>query len=273
MSFSVIIPSRTDRNLHACVDAIRAAGETCRVIVVDDGLKDRRADCVYVKGVKPFVYARNCNLGIAACGPGWIMNPKPCQLHEVHIQSPGEDVILLNDDALLKTPMGFTRMAEEAADYPYVGIVSAVCNNVGNVNQHPRQSTHQDSGLCDWCSGDSRDDQHGCNHRLREEERMVCFISVFIKRSTIDKVGLLDERYVKYGLDDDDYCFRVRHAGLSIGIFDHCFVDHSELTSTFRGGPADAGDFKPNLRLFIAKWGHDNRGLPKEQSPWRELFT
>ena len=33
---SIIIPSKTDANLGACVRAIRAAGETATVIVVDD---------------------------------------------------------------------------------------------------------------------------------------------------------------------------------------------------------------------------------------------
>ncbi len=250
MAFSILIPSKNIANLRPCIDAISAAGETARIIVIDDGLAERwdEPGLEYVWGRPGFVYARNINIGIAACGPSWSMNKKPCQLHEVHVQTPGDDVILLNDDALLKTPMGFTRMVEEAHKYTELGIVSAACNNVGNTNQHPK-------GI-----------------GMRADDRMVCFVAVLIKRTTIDAVGLLDERYVKYGLDDDDYCFRVRHAGLKIGIFDHCIVDHSELTSSFRGGPADAGDFKPNLRLFIEKWGYDNRGLPKEQSPWKELF-
>jgi len=38
MSYSVVIPSKNIGNLTACVSALRACGETCRVIVVDDGL-------------------------------------------------------------------------------------------------------------------------------------------------------------------------------------------------------------------------------------------
>ena len=228
MPFSVIIPSRTDRNLHACVDAIRAAGETCRVIVIDDGLKDRRADCEYIQGIKKFVYARNCNLGIAAADR--------------------DDCLLLNDDCTLKTPMGFTLMANEVAKYPEIGLVSATCDNVGNTNQYPK-------GI-----------------GMRTDDRMVCFTSVLIKRSTIDLIGGLDESFVFYGLDDDAYCLETRLAGLKIGIFDGCYVSHSELTSTFRGMPESSGDFRPNLKIFIEKYKYDNRGLPKEQSPWKELF-
>src|SRR3954463_8946385 len=102
MSFSVIIPSRTDSNLHACVDAIREAGETCRVIVVDDGLKDRRADCEYVQGVKPFVYARNCNLGIAAASGLQLLSEQKYESGQIATyQSSKPDILLLNDDCTL----------------------------------------------------------------------------------------------------------------------------------------------------------------------------
>ena len=70
----------------------------------------------------------------------------------------------------------------------------------------------------------------------------------------LERVGLLDERFDCYGGDDDDYCYRVRKAGLKIGIFDGCFVDHSTLTSTFRGRSL-AGNYQPNLKVFAEKWG------------------
>jgi GT2 family glycosyltransferase len=52
---------------------------------------------------------------------------------------------------------------------------------------------------------------------LREDPRMVCFIAVLIPRRTIEAVGLLDEDYDCYSHQDDDYCHRVRKAGLKIG--------------------------------------------------------
>ena len=164
----------------------------------------------------------------------------------------GGDVILLNDDALLQTPGGFTALQREGEYHPEFGVISSSCNNVGNMNQ-----MRQRGGM------------------LRHDPRMVCFVSVLIPRRTIDTVGLLDERFVDYGCEDDDYCQRVRNAGLKIGIFDGCFVDHSQLTSTFRGadnGGGRGGDFKPNLRRYIEKWGVDNRGVSRENSPWKALF-
>jgi hypothetical protein len=216
-SLSIIIPSKTDLNLGACVRAIRAAGETCTVIVVDDfdGPTRFLLPCDepvdWQMGQKPFVFARNINIGI---------------------QAAAGDVLLLNDDALLKTPGGFSAMQRMGAARPEYGLIAATCNNVGNRRQWPQNKLG-----------------------VRDEPRMVCFVCVFIPRQTLDEVGLLDERFVGYGCDDDDYCLRVRNAGLKIGIFDGCFVDHSALKSTFRGRALSAGNYQPNLKLFAEKWG------------------
>lgn len=247
MAFSIIIPSRTASNLVPCILAIREAGETARIIVVDDfpyplpdgfswqasGL-DLTRDIV-TTGADPFVFARNVNIGIKTAGT--------------------DDVILLNDDALLETSKGFSSIGATQSARPEFGLIAASCNTVGNVNQH--RQCRLTGGL------------------LREESRMVCFVCIYIPRSTINAVGLLDERFVGYGMDDDDYCLRVRAAGLKIGIFDGCFVDHGSLTSSYRGpdnGGGKGGDYRPNMKLFIEKWGVDNRGLGKDRSPFKALF-
>jgi GT2 family glycosyltransferase len=239
---SVIIPSKTATNLSACIKGICGEWERYRpgplvdgrveairippapeVIVIDDdpGGSVKKVAEYYearrVEGVKPFVYARNCNLGIVEAGT--------------------DDVILLNDDALLQTPGGFTAMQRAAAEHPEYGIIAAVTNIVGNQNQMP-----QGVGL-------------------REDPRMVCFVCVFIPRRTIDRVGLLDEEFVGYGFDDDSYCLRVRRAGLKIGIYDGCFVDHGSLRSTFRGDPRTPANLEHNAAIFRSKYGADNWAL------------
>lgn len=190
---SVIIPSRNSANLLNSLAAVKG-WDSANVIVVDDGLEwhDREskqfvvAGSTVIAGEKPFIYARNVNLGIRAAG--------------------SDDVILLNDDALLETPGGFTAMHRFALDHPEYGVVSAKTNV--------------------------------CNHLLPLSLSFVC---VLIRRPVIDVIGLLDERFtgsiageMVYGGEDDDYCYRVRRHGMKIGVFRDCFVDHSKLTSTFR---------------------------------------
>ncbi len=230
---SVIIPSCTVNNLRQCIDRIRQYEPGMSVIVVNDGLEppDWRPvpmglPYMEIPGVNPFIYARNINLGIKAAG--------------------GDDVILLNDDALLETPGGFTALQQVAANHPECGLMSAATNG-GNLRQR-RQP------------GDS----------VRYDHPMVAFVCVFIPRTTLTKVGLLDERFgLKadakigprgYGCDDDDYCWRVeRHANMKLGIYDGCFVDHRSLTSTFRGNPKRPADVILHEQLFLKKWGRHPR--------------
>ncbi len=229
-SLSVVIPSKNAANLTECLKALRWHEPNLHVVVVDDGLAFRPEgfQVEYVSGVKPFVFARNVNIGIAAAG--------------------SSDVVILNDDAKLQTSGGFNGLQYMA--YKTAGVLSAACNNVGNPNQWRQKPPYV----------------------TREENRTLCFVCVCIPRHVLIGVGLLDERFTDYGLDDDDYCLRVRRAGYKLGVFDGCYVDHGSLTSSYRGEAGAGGDFKPNLRRFIEKWSFDNWNQPKESSQWPELF-
>ncbi len=227
MSLSVIIPSRTASNLGACVRAIRAAGETCRIIVVDDfdGSTRFLLPCDepvdWQTGVKPFIFARNINVGIRAAGD--------------------DDVILMNDDALLQSHGGFTGMQRKSRPANQYGIISATTNLAGNPAQ--QRAPHFSLG------------EPGLDAPLRDEPRTVAFVCVLIPRRTIEHVGLLDENFVAYGWEDNDYCRRVRNAGLKIGIFDGCYVDHGSLRSTFRGNPRSPGNIAAGAEIYRSKWG------------------
>ncbi|MFV9504136.1 MAG: glycosyltransferase [Oscillochloridaceae bacterium umkhey_bin13] len=125
MTFVVVILSARASNLVPCVQALLAAEPTLapeRIVVVDDGARAEAAPHLppirWVDGVKPFVFARNANLGIATAGEA--------------------DVILLNDDARLITPGGFGAMAAAITATPTVGVCSAAVQGaVGNRRQHP----------------------------------------------------------------------------------------------------------------------------------------
>ncbi len=268
MSFSVIIPSRNAANLVPCVEAVRKCEPDARIIVVDDGLDLSGADLtsanhcwlcdmdptLRIEGQKPFIFARNVNLGIQAALCRKIdmsipSDPDPVYIHALTLGDQSvKGVVILNDDAILQTPGGFSLLAKTAEEHPEFGVIAATCNNVGNKNQ--------------W----------RMSIGFRDEPRMVCFVAVLIPRRTIETVGLLDERFTSYGCEDDDYSLRVRKAGLKIGIHDGCYVDHGSLTSSFRGPAGAGGNFLPNMKLFIEKWGHDNWGKGRENSPFKDLF-
>lgn len=232
MSLSVIIPSRNFENLAACAAAVRLHEPGARIIVVDDGVQvhgytDARRlaelDLDFVAGVKPFVFARNVNVGMhAACGDS----------------DEFQDVVLLNDDAVLESPGGFSIM-RGAVEVHDLALVSASTNVVASPYQY--QTT----------SGGVRPARRYGLH----SHPTVAFVCVLIPAATIARVGLLDERFEAYGWEDVDYCRRVHDAGLKIAIDDRCFVDHGRLTSTFRGDPRAAGSIEPGKRIYLDKWG------------------
>ncbi len=226
-SLSVIIPSRTASNLIACVDAIRKNEPN----LLEDGTPP----------IGTSVFVIDDGLDLATAGGslndcGRIVGRKPFIFSRnvnLGITSTGsDDVIVCNDDAQLLSPSGFTVMQHAAEEHPEYGIISATTNVAGNLDQRPKGIGLRDAG-----------------------DRTVAFVCVLIPRRTIEAVGLLDERFTAYGWEDNDYCRRVRMAGLKVGIHDGCYVDHGSLVSTYRGGAHAAGDIEPGRRIFEAKWG------------------
>jgi GT2 family glycosyltransferase len=196
----VVILSRDDNNLEACIRAVIWHEPGLEILVVDDGLS-RLHPAVIVRGQKPFIFARNANIGIRAAGD--------------------HDVILLNDDALLETPGGFTALQRRAEETPHLGIVAAATNVARLALPYS-----------------------------------VAFVCVLLPRRVIDRVGLFDERFDCYGGEDDDYCYRVRGAGLTLEVSPLCRVDHSSLRSTFR--PAGGGrSIEDAHRIFREKHGFE----------------
>lgn len=219
-NLSVVIPSKTATNFVPCAEAVRRHEPEARIILIDDGMdlswlpRPDLMPCIGHRTGLPFVFSRNVNAGI--------------KLAE------RDDVVVLNDDALLETPGGFSLLQKAADEHPEFGLIGAVTNVTGASGQFP-----QTIGL--------------------REVSHIAFVCVLIPRKTIERVGLLDERYcLDYGVEDRDYCEICLRAGLKIGVHDFCYVDHGSLRSTFRGDPYASLSFARNLDLFNKKWGHSS---------------
>lgn len=226
---SVIIPSRDANNLVPCVQAIQRWENTfgIRIFVVDDGARENAqhvlAGVNWVDGIRPFCFSRNVNLGILAAGE--------------------DDVIILNDDAVLRSPSGFTGLHQIAHARRDYGVLSAVTNSVGNAEQMRRAGVTQPRTL----------------------SHTACFVCVLIRREVIEMVGLLDEEFEPAYFEDDDYCVRVRKAGLKIGAWDGCFVDHMCLTPTGRS----SGDNFELMARSLATYERKHGIHPRVPDAWR----
>jgi GT2 family glycosyltransferase len=219
MNFKVVILSARANNLVPCVRAIRVHEPDLppeNILVVDDGAR----------------------LAAAPLLPGitWLPGVKPFAFPRnanLGLKAAGTDVVLLNDDACLVTPGGLSGMAKQVSQHPELGVCSAgIYGQVGNPNQLAIPAG-----------------------RLRLETNTLAFVCVYIPWTTYQQIGPLDERFSGYGFDDNDYCNRVIQAGLRLGIWDGCVVDHSgRLPSTFRLRPEFQAQFQKNRRLYEAKW-------------------
>ena len=83
------------------------------------------------------------------------------------------------------------------------------------------------------------------------------FCAFFMPRSTLDAIGFFDEKFLIGGYEDNDYCYRIRKAGLKHGVIGSSFIHHF--------GSITLGEFKKtgdkhvsgNRNYFIEKWGED----------------
>lgn len=223
-TFNIVILSARPENLRRCLTSIlenEPALPRDRIVVVDDGA---RAGC-----------------GAEFPGVTWVNGIRPFVFsRNANLgirRSPG-DVILLNDDARLLVKFGFTSQSYATRARKDIGICSAAITGfVGNPAQKP--------GVV--AAG------------MRAETGTLAFISVYVPRETILKIGQLDERFVGYGYEDNDYCLRARKAGFKLAIYDGCIVEHgsTNATSTYRS-KADIGELmERNRRLYKEKWPHD----------------
>ncbi|MDG2148802.1 MAG: glycosyltransferase [Planctomycetota bacterium] len=164
-------------------------------------------------------------------------------------QAKGEYVILLNNDTYVTRGWVLDMIRHLRLD-PGLGLVGAVTNNIGN-------EAKIDIDYADMNEMASAARTYTMAHASESiSVNCVAFFCVGMRRSLIDAVGLLDEVYARGFFEDDDYCNRVRQAGLRVAIADDVFVHH-HLSASF--GAIDQTErqqlFDENKRIYESKWG------------------
>jgi GT2 family glycosyltransferase len=214
----IVIPSNSAERLRRCVAAIldRHVMAPSDIIVVDDGARaDWTADdpaVTWVPGIKPFLYARNANIGLAAAD---------------------DDAVLMGDDVLVKTPGAFDLLAETSRRTSVGAVSPAIDGVVGN----PLQKRVTSSAV-------------------RESARELCFVCVYLPQAALQRVGGLDERFVGYGCEDVDWCWRAQADGWRLLIDDRALVIHNGpgMESAFRSKPEIREMSAQARELLREKW-------------------
>lgn len=230
--WSVVIPSNNAGRLRRCVKSIFDAHPdlpASKIIVVDDGASEGWDDdydvyrsVVWVDGIKPFIYARNTNRGIA-------------EVISIGGHSIGcfDDVVVIGDDVTVRTPRAFDFLAETARRDKVFAVSPAIEGLVGNGDQHRRTQG-----------------------AVRETRNPLCFVCVYLTSEAIVQVGSLDEGFVHYGGEDVDWSWRAQSLGGRLLVDDRVLVRHNEegMASAFRSKPDIMELSAAGVAQLKAKW-------------------
>lgn len=155
-------------------------------------------------------------------------------------QATGDYLILLNNDVLV-TPGWISRLLFYAA-LPKIGLVGPVTNSIGN--EARVNAKYETASL--YTS------QHWGETLCLRNLAAFCWIE---PRSVYQKIGGLDEIFGRGMFEDDDYCFRVKKAGLEILCTDDTFIHHYGGASFKKIASQEYLDlFESNKKKFENKW-------------------
>jgi GT2 family glycosyltransferase len=228
-----------------CIESIysKTAYPNFELVVVDNGSSDETPD--YLAALKQShdnirVILNKENLGFASANNIGIR------------ESTGAYIILLNNDTIV-TRHWISGLIRHFKD-PQVGMVGPVTNNIGNeakiIVDYRATAEETDLSKIERFS-----DRYTRKKRdvYFEIQRLAMFC-VAIPRHTINKIGLLDERFSIGMFEDDDYSLRVAKAGFKILCAEDVFIHHFGGASFNKLAPATYQKiFDENRRKYEAK--------------------
>lgn len=238
---SVIIPSyRAKAELSLCLDSLRETIDVTsnEIIVIDNASDDEVTE--YLKRQNDIrLYCSDTNLGFpAACNLGIIM------------AKPDHDILLLHNDTMVSVNavfwlwMGLYESEE-------IGAAGSVSNSISN-HQQVKQEFEKGSDYMLFAEENNIPMEHPYEDKLR----LVGF-SMILKRSVLNRIGLLDERFSPAYFEDDDLSYRIIQAGYKLLLCKNSFVYHFSKGS-FRKNLRSYFDLvDKNAAKFKEKWGFD----------------
>ncbi len=242
--FSIIILNRNcRRELAECIQSIRdtVSSSDYEIIVVDNASNDgarewlrEQRDVRLIENSVNKSFSEGNNQGIRAAAPG-------------------NDIMLLNNDTVL-FPGAIDALRRGLYARPNTGAVSSL-TNAGGDQVVDRAFRTKDEYLNWWLS----EGVNECREYPDPYENRIWLMgfALMIKRTALEKVGLLDEDYY-YGFEDDDIGYRLIKAGYELLLCHDSFIFHyGSLSIEKDGAGASARLYDENRVKFLAKWDFD----------------
>jgi GT2 family glycosyltransferase len=217
MKASVIVPSWNGvAYIGGCLDAILAQDyPDFEVIVVDNGSTDGSAELVtrqypavrFIRGERNRGFSLAANTGLGA--------------------ATGELLILLNQDTVVQEGW-LAALAAALADHA-IGLAGCKLYYPDATIQHVGGFLYGKRGETGHLGHQERDE--GQYDQLADRD-FVTGAAIALTRSSLARIGPLDEGFTPAYYEDVDWCYRARRAGLRVVYVPDAQVVHYESTST-----------------------------------------
>ena len=237
MKASVIVLSWNGIDyLEGCLNAVLSQDYAgLEVIIVDNGSTDGSADFVAERFPQVQLIRNERNLGFAGG-------------NNVGLRAATGDVlVLLNQDTLVHG--GWLNALVAALDDPTMGLVGCKMLYPDGTLQHAGAYLHGARGEAQHIG------RHEADTGQYDQPCEVDFVtaaSIALKRSTLVRIGPLDEGYSPAYYEDIDWCYRARAAGLGVVYWPDAALTHYESVSTQTHSYAHKAVYHHNrLRLLF----------------------
>jgi len=224
-----------------CIQSIReyTKFDTYEIIVVDNHSTDetvswlrRQSDVRLIANGENLGFPKACNQGIEVAS--------------------GENILLLNNDVIV-THNWLENLLTCLYCNNNIGAVGTVTNSCSyyqaiSVSYQTIEEMHQFAV-----------DYNHSNPMLWEERLKLIGYCMLIKRTVVDRIGLLDEQFTPGNYEDDDYSLRIRKAGYKLILCKDTFIHHFGSTSFRENNTNNAYNnlLNTNRLKFYTKWGFD----------------
>jgi len=161
----------------------------------------------------------------------------------------GDYVVFLNNDTIV-TRGWITHLLKYLKNDPSIGMIGPVSNAVGNEAKIDVSYTSLD-GIDDFA------EQYSRKHAGETFEiPVLALFCAAIKRTLLENIGRLDERYDVGMFEDDDLCMRIKKAGFRLVCTEDVFIHHFQQ-GTFKLLDPEVYKriFQANRQRFEEKWG------------------
>jgi N-acetylglucosaminyl-diphospho-decaprenol L-rhamnosyltransferase len=246
----VIVSWNVRQELLACIDSVLASRAVdVELIVVDNASHDGSADAVAKRFPKVVLVRNSANLGFARAANQGIMQGK----------SPW--VFLLNPDATVP-PDAVAALVARLAELPDHGmIVPRLVDGNGNVQRSVFMSASIGVMLL-FTTGAYRFLSRSRKQRLlvpgawesvEQDVPWAVGAAMLVRRSTIDRIGLMDESFFVY-VEDMEWCERMWAAGYRVRFTPAVSVTHlGNRSGSQRFGSERTREHLRNTRRYLRR--------------------